>query len=216
MIFLHALRRTRRAPASLPWDGLRTNEFAVVHERTRRADEEHPPCDQRNPGHHLQGAKIHERNSPSFTNNPPCDEALRAGDERNPTTVASGVQNTRTNSRASTSEPDRGPGRGKGAGTTRRKGARGLERSMVSASLAVGHEDPLAVLPIASAGAGPMLLSRMLRPLIRIGRLTVIDANGQRHVFGSEAEPAVTVRLHDPSCTGSWRSIPASMPARPG
>ena len=34
--------------------------------------------------------------------------------------------------------------------------------------------------------------------MIRIGRLTVIDANGQRHVFGSEAEPAVTVRLHDP------------------
>ena len=43
-----------------------------------------------------------------------------------------------------------------------------------------------------------MLLSRMLRPLIRIGRLTVIDASGHRHVFGSEAEPAVTVRLHDP------------------
>ena len=43
-----------------------------------------------------------------------------------------------------------------------------------------------------------MLLSRILRSLIRIGRLTVIDATGRRHVFGSEAEPAVTIRLHDP------------------
>ena len=43
-----------------------------------------------------------------------------------------------------------------------------------------------------------MLLSRVLRPLIRIGRLTVIDAGGIRHVFGTESEPAVTVRLHDP------------------
>ena len=43
----------------------------------------------------------------------------------------------------------------------------------------------------------PMLLSRLLRPLIRRGRLTVIDADGRAHVFGSEPEPAVTVRLHD-------------------
>ncbi len=42
-----------------------------------------------------------------------------------------------------------------------------------------------------------MLLSRLLRPLIRHGRLTVIDADGHAHVFGSDAEPAVTVRLHD-------------------
>lgn len=42
-----------------------------------------------------------------------------------------------------------------------------------------------------------MLLARALRPLIRTGRLTVIDADGNRHVFGSEPEPAVTVRLHD-------------------
>src|SRR3954470_15287735 len=42
-----------------------------------------------------------------------------------------------------------------------------------------------------------MLLSRVLRPLIRIGRLTVIDAGGTSHVFGTEAEPAITVRLHD-------------------
>ena len=43
-----------------------------------------------------------------------------------------------------------------------------------------------------------MLLARMLRPLIRTGRLTVIDAHGRPHQFGTEAEPAVTVRLHDP------------------
>jgi cyclopropane-fatty-acyl-phospholipid synthase len=43
-----------------------------------------------------------------------------------------------------------------------------------------------------------MLLSRVLRPLIRIGRLTVIDAGGTSHVFGTETEPAITVRLHDP------------------
>ena len=43
-----------------------------------------------------------------------------------------------------------------------------------------------------------MLLSRVLRPLIRIGRLTVIDAAGNRHVFGTESLPAITVRLHDP------------------
>ena len=43
-----------------------------------------------------------------------------------------------------------------------------------------------------------MLLSRLLRPLIRTGRLTVIDAHGTPHVFGTEAQPAITVRLHDP------------------
>ena len=43
-----------------------------------------------------------------------------------------------------------------------------------------------------------MLLSRVLRPLIRIGRLTVIDAAGNRHVFGTESLPAISVRLHDP------------------
>ena len=43
-----------------------------------------------------------------------------------------------------------------------------------------------------------MLLSRVLRPLIRTGRLTVIDAHGTPHVFGTEAQPAITVRLHDP------------------
>jgi cyclopropane-fatty-acyl-phospholipid synthase len=44
-----------------------------------------------------------------------------------------------------------------------------------------------------------MLLSRALRPLIRTGRLTVVDADGKPHVFGPDAEPAVTVRLHDRS-----------------
>ena len=44
---------------------------------------------------------------------------------------------------------------------------------------------------------------RLFAPFIRIGRLTVIDAQGGRHVFGSEEAPAVTIRLHDPSL--HWR-----------
>lgn len=44
-----------------------------------------------------------------------------------------------------------------------------------------------------------MLLSKLLRPLIRTGRLTVIDAKGRRHVFGTDATPSVTIRLHDPA-----------------
>ena len=44
-----------------------------------------------------------------------------------------------------------------------------------------------------------MLLARAVRPLIRTGRLTVIDADGNTHLFGSDSEPAVTVRLHDRS-----------------
>ncbi len=48
-----------------------------------------------------------------------------------------------------------------------------------------------------------MLLSRLLRPLIRLGRLTVIDADGRGHVFGTDSEPSVTVRLHDRSL--HWR-----------
>jgi cyclopropane-fatty-acyl-phospholipid synthase len=61
----------------------------------------------------------------------------------------------------------------------------------------MAREDPCCGLVLAKAGARPMLLSRMLRPLIRLGRLTVIDADGHPHVFGSEAEPAVTIRLRD-------------------
>ena len=44
-----------------------------------------------------------------------------------------------------------------------------------------------------------MLLARALRPLIRTGHLTVIDADGNTHLFGSDLTPAVTVRLHDRS-----------------
>jgi cyclopropane-fatty-acyl-phospholipid synthase len=42
-----------------------------------------------------------------------------------------------------------------------------------------------------------ILLSRLLERFIRVGRLTVIDADGRRHVFGSEPSPSVTIRLHD-------------------
>jgi len=41
------------------------------------------------------------------------------------------------------------------------------------------------------------LLSRLFRTVFKTGRLTVIDASGRRHVYGAEAEPALTIRLHD-------------------
>ena len=45
-----------------------------------------------------------------------------------------------------------------------------------------------------------MLLARLLRGVIRRGKLTVIDARGRRHPIGDpETGPAVTIRLHDPS-----------------
>ena len=50
-----------------------------------------------------------------------------------------------------------------------------------------------------------LLLSRLLTPLIRIGRLNVIDAGGRCHVFGAEATPEVTIRLHEPSL--HWRML---------
>ena len=181
MIFLHALRRTRRAPESLARDGLRTNEFAVVHERTRRADEEHPPCDLRNPGHHLQGAKIHERNSPSFTNKPPqrIKRSAQAtkGTRRHWRRVSRIHERIHARARAN---PTAASGRGKGAGTTRRKGARGLERSMVSAGSAIWPRGPARGSPDRERRVRNHAAVRMLRPLIRIGRLTVIDADGQR------------------------------------
>lgn len=44
-----------------------------------------------------------------------------------------------------------------------------------------------------------MLLSRFLKGLIRLGCLTVIDADGRRHVFAGGDGPAITIRLHDRS-----------------
>ena len=42
-----------------------------------------------------------------------------------------------------------------------------------------------------------MLLASVLSQVIRIGRLCVIDAAGQRHVFEGTPGPAATVRMHD-------------------
>ncbi len=43
-----------------------------------------------------------------------------------------------------------------------------------------------------------MLLARLFRRLIRVGRLAVIDATGKTHDFGPpDGEPRVTIRLHD-------------------
>jgi cyclopropane-fatty-acyl-phospholipid synthase len=44
-----------------------------------------------------------------------------------------------------------------------------------------------------------MLLARALGSVIGVGRLTVLDATGQRHVFEAAPGPAVSVRLHDPA-----------------
>ena len=50
-----------------------------------------------------------------------------------------------------------------------------------------------------------MLLARLLSQVIRIGRLELVDAAGEQHVFGETAEPAVSVRLHDPAL--HWKLI---------
>lgn len=40
-------------------------------------------------------------------------------------------------------------------------------------------------------------LSHMMKSFIRKGTLTVIDADGKRHVFAGEPGPSVTMRLTD-------------------
>jgi cyclopropane-fatty-acyl-phospholipid synthase len=42
-----------------------------------------------------------------------------------------------------------------------------------------------------------LLLTHMLKAFVRVGTLTVIDADGRRHVFAGEPGPAVTMRLTD-------------------
>ena len=42
-----------------------------------------------------------------------------------------------------------------------------------------------------------MLLSYLLRRLVRRGSLHVIDAAGRTHSFTGEAGPSITIRLHD-------------------
>ena len=44
-----------------------------------------------------------------------------------------------------------------------------------------------------------MLFARVLAPLVRTGRLRVIDAAGREHAFEGAQGPCVTVRLHDPT-----------------
>ena len=41
------------------------------------------------------------------------------------------------------------------------------------------------------------LLKRLLRTFIRVGTLTLVDADGRTHVFGATPGPAVQIRLHD-------------------
>ncbi len=42
-----------------------------------------------------------------------------------------------------------------------------------------------------------MLLTYLLNHLIRVGSLSVIDANGKCHLFEGASGPVVTIRLHD-------------------
>ncbi len=42
-----------------------------------------------------------------------------------------------------------------------------------------------------------MLLAHLLSDLIKVGRLTMIDANGRTHVFGTDETPHAIMRLHD-------------------
>ena len=44
-----------------------------------------------------------------------------------------------------------------------------------------------------------MLIASVLPQIIRVGRLTLIDAAGRRHVFEGEPGPASAIRLHDPA-----------------
>jgi cyclopropane-fatty-acyl-phospholipid synthase len=50
-----------------------------------------------------------------------------------------------------------------------------------------------------------MLFASVLARVIRIGRLSVIDAAGNRHVFEGSPGPAASIRLHDPSL--HWRLL---------
>jgi cyclopropane-fatty-acyl-phospholipid synthase len=50
-----------------------------------------------------------------------------------------------------------------------------------------------------------MLLARLLSLVIHIGRLELIDASGQRHVFAGSPGPSVTVRLNDRAL--NWKLI---------
>ena len=54
-------------------------------------------------------------------------------------------------------------------------------------------------------GSNGMLLARVLRHMIKIGKLTLIDANGKTHVFQGTAGPACTIRFHDRSL--HWRML---------
>ena len=44
-----------------------------------------------------------------------------------------------------------------------------------------------------------MLVTELLKRMIRVGSLVVIDANGRVHSFGGDPGPSATVRLHDRS-----------------
>jgi len=49
-----------------------------------------------------------------------------------------------------------------------------------------------------------MLLARFLSRIIRVGRLELVDASGQHHVFAGAPGPIVAVRLHDKALHGKF------------
>jgi len=44
-----------------------------------------------------------------------------------------------------------------------------------------------------------MLFARLLRSIVKVGRIKVFDADGVEHVVSGTTGPSVTIRLHDPS-----------------
>ena len=41
-----------------------------------------------------------------------------------------------------------------------------------------------------------MLISPLMNHLVVKGRLVVVDATGKTHIFGSDSEPRITIKLH--------------------
>jgi cyclopropane-fatty-acyl-phospholipid synthase len=52
------------------------------------------------------------------------------------------------------------------------------------------------------------LLSRIFKKIVKVGRLTVIDASGRSQTYGETPGPAITIRLHDKSVEWSLFANP--------
>jgi cyclopropane-fatty-acyl-phospholipid synthase len=74
--------------------------------------------------------------------------------------------------------------------------ASGSIGGLVTLCLCDNINEPLTV---ESAGGSGMLFAHLLGHLITVGTLRVIDARGERYVFGGDLGRSVTIRLHDRS-----------------